>query len=201
MNRDTIVSAFKGIYFVLVGLAIVNSLRPMLIRILSIRYVSTDWLAKTGEFFNYIFVKDPVVLLWLAFLITLIRFTFGGIHSLVVDKSKENGYVRFLFDLHFYTITLILFFVLGSFVGYPGRFVLTFLILIYWDLFWILLVEILLGGGGLNAMFQRLNSTVPWIGTDFGMLIALYIASPAAIVLGAIMVAILDYTVCRREYW
>jgi hypothetical protein len=200
LDRAPIVSAFRGIYFILIGLAIVNSLRPVLIRLLSIRYSSPDFLVRVNEFFTYFFLKDPVALLWLAFLITLIRFTFGGIHSLVVDKRSDN-FVRFLFDIHFYIFTIILFFVLGSLVGYPGRFVVAFQVLIFWDLFWILLVQVIMGGDGFNGMLERLDLMSPWIGTDLGLLIVLFIANPAAILIGAVAMAIADYYICRREYW
>jgi len=181
-NRKAIIATVKQVYFVVVGLAIISTIIRFIPSFNMNYFGATTWL-------------------FLAFLITIIRFSLGGVISFS-EYADKGAFWRFLLDLHFYFITMVLFFMVGYFIANPAKYIFYFKLLLFWDLIWVFLVEILLGVKGFSGILPKFKAIWPWPVTDLIILAALFSNIPWLILLGAIIAAVIDYTVCRKTvYW
>ena len=145
---------------------------------------------------------DSKIWLFGAFLITLIRFSLGGIIAL--EEHKEDGnkpqpreemhgsYWNFLQDLHCYIITMILFLLLSQTIMTLIIFKKVFIVLLIWDLIWIFFFNILFEyKKGLKKRFIKFE---PWITSNFIILSSLwFFPRPFIIFIACILAAYYDY--------
>ena len=201
MNKELspIISAFKEIYYVVVGLAIINSVSKLIIHFskpVTLEFANYNFMLILKIFVLEVLLAWPVLLL-IAFLLTIIRFTLGGINALE-KHQHEKGYCLFLFDLHFYIVTMVLFFVAGNYVDNLEAFIFYFRIILIWDILWIIF-EIVSSGKDWEKRFSQISI---WFLTDLAFLFPFLLSkNPIYILEGAVLLAIADYIYCKDEYW
>lgn len=118
----SIKEASKWLYFILAGLAIGKGIEPIV----------GQWTGNVIDFLSYVF-------LYIGFLLTLIRFSFGFMGSIYenVNNIKSEYFNPLIVDLHFYVLNGICLIIIASNIGRIRWFVFWFIMMLLVDVFWI----------------------------------------------------------------
>lgn len=228
--------AFREIYFIVIALAIFNSVRrlieyfapttkaipPSTTITLSPAYTNQVTSFTLSNFTLYYFFKEVIfaapTLLLLVFFFTIIRFAIGGITSFRKHADYKQ-YLLLTIDFHFYIVTLILFFIVGFFITDVSRFRFYFIVLLGWDLLWIILGEII--GHSISKfrdkernekhtpvhyLIKEIKKYRIWILTNVVLIFIAFIKEPqtllpALLLLGSFLAAGIDYYFNRDDYF
>ena len=179
-----LISTFQEIYFIIVSLAIVNSLRVYIGNYPIALLRSVVW----SNYCNILSCSQFNFWLLASFLITIIRFSLGFIVFLRKHKLSIS-YPELLLGFHYSIITLLFFYYLSEFIPNKNVFCFIFMFLILFDSIWVLIFE-----------RDRFDIAWVWLVTNILIFIFLWTFNPLLIFIITLLAAYIDYKYCRPLY-